>query len=244
MDNASGLYPLQHCKIVHLVRHAQGIHNLVPEGTPKTSPELFDASLSTVGWEEVDNLREDVHATGLLKRIELVITSPLLRTLQTATGAFGGDKVKDGEDAAPLLMVADAKNNRDAVSSLECPPLIAVELCRERLGINTCDKRRNISEYKHLFPAIDFSLIETDDDTMWTPDVRENDEDLAARGIKFINWLCSRKEREIAVVTHSAFLSETLKKFGDDCKPEIKADIGKYFTNCELRSMVLVNKRV
>jgi len=53
--------------------------------------------------------------------------------MQTAVGAFGGDDYTDGIDVAPL-MVADAANSgRPAISSLNCPPFLAVELCREHL---------------------------------------------------------------------------------------------------------------
>ncbi|KAL7116902.1 hypothetical protein ACP275_03G035400 [Erythranthe tilingii] len=117
-----------------------------------------------------------------------------------------------------------------------------MELCRERLGVNWCDKRRSISEYTTLFPAIDFSLIESDDDTLWELDVRETNEDIARRGLKFLNWLWSREEREIAVVTHSALLMHTLTAFGDDCHPSVKAEICKPFKNCELRPLVIVDR--
>lgn len=63
-----------------------------------------------------------------------------------------------------------------------------------------------------MFPAIDFSLastesiktinffsfashflifymqIETDEDVLWKPDIREEDQDIATRGVKFFNW--------------------------------------------------------
>ncbi|KAL3621026.1 hypothetical protein CASFOL_035938 [Castilleja foliolosa] len=34
-----------------------------------------------------------------------------------------------------------------------------------------CDKRRSISEYKCIFPGVDFSLIGSDDDSLWKDDV-------------------------------------------------------------------------
>uniref|UniRef100_A0A7C9DE53 Phosphoglycerate mutase-like protein 1 n=1 Tax=Opuntia streptacantha TaxID=393608 RepID=A0A7C9DE53_OPUST len=220
------LYPLHRCKIVHLVRHAEGIHNIDGAQKDKRSPELFDACLSPLGWEQVENLREHVNACGLLKRIQLVIVSPLLRTMQTAAVAFGGDIQRNSISATPL-MVENVKSEHAAVSSLNCPPFMAHELCRERLGINTADRRRRISEYKNLFPTIDFSLVESDDDIMWTPDVRESDEDLAARGMRFLKWLWTRKEEEIAIVTHSAFLFCTLRKFGHDCHASVKNEMCK-----------------
>ncbi|KAJ8513621.1 hypothetical protein OPV22_004055 [Ensete ventricosum] len=232
---SSGLFPLQRCKTIHVVRHAQGIHNKGHERDHRaySSSEFFDAHLTPLGWDQVDNLRKHIKSCGLSKRIELVIASPLLRTMQTAVGVFGGDGYEDGVNITPPLMVENTgESGRPAISSLNCPPFMAVEDCRERLGVNPCDKRRSISEYQKLFPAIDFSLAKNDADVLWKADIRETNEEVAARGVKFISWLCTLKEKEIAVVTHSAFLFHTLQMFGGDCHPIIKEEIGKQFGNC------------
>ncbi|CAK8575669.1 unnamed protein product [Lathyrus sativus] len=81
MDTSSSqgiLYSLHRCKTLHLVRHAQGFHNVKGDKDPKAylSYALFDASLTPVGWKQVDNLREHVKGSGLSERIELVIVSP------------------------------------------------------------------------------------------------------------------------------------------------------------------------
>eukprot|EP00257_Ricinus_communis_P027169 XP_025014583.1 phosphoglycerate mutase-like protein 1 isoform X2 [Ricinus communis] len=221
------LYPLHRTKIIHLVRHAQGIHNVEGEKDHSAylSESLFDAHLTPLGWQQVENLRKHVRASGLNKRIELVITSPLLRTMQTAVGVFGGEGYTDGVEAPPLMVENAGKSNHPAISSLNCPPFAASELCREHLGVHPCDRRRSISEYKPLFPAIDFSLIESDADTLWTANVREANEHVAARGQKFLNWLWTRKEKEIAVVSHSGFLYHTLRVFGNDCHPSVTSEI-------------------
>ncbi|KAL9446994.1 hypothetical protein AB3S75_014626 [Citrus x aurantiifolia] len=246
MDTAAGtsLYPFHRSKTIHLVRHAQGIHNVEGEKNHDAylSYDLFDAHLTPLGWQQVSNLHKHVHETGLAKKIELVITSPLLRTMQTAVGVFGGEGYADGIDAPPLMVANAGNSNHAAISSLNSPPFIAVELCREHLGVHPCDKRRSITEYKSLFPAIDFSLIESNDDILWTADVREANEEVAKRGMKFVNWLWTRKEKEIAVVTHSGFLYHTLSAFGNDCHPSIKSEICTHFANCELRSMVIVDR--
>ncbi|CAI9104158.1 OLC1v1002783C1 [Oldenlandia corymbosa var. corymbosa] len=238
------LYPLHRCKTIHLVRHAQGIHNVDGDKNYKAymSPEYFDAHLTPLGWQQVENLRKHVHESRLLDRIELVVTSPLLRTMQTAVGVFGGDGYTDGMNVLPLMVANAGNSDRGAISSLNSPPVVAVELCREHLGVHPCDKRRSIGEYQCLFPAVDFSLIESDEDTLWKPDVRETTEELASRGMNFFNWLLTRKEKEIAVVTHSGFLFHTLTALGNDCHPLVKKEVSKHFGNCELRSMVLVDK--
>ncbi|KAI9106462.1 hypothetical protein K1719_021990 [Acacia pycnantha] len=246
MDTSEGLsiYPLHRCKTLHLVRHAQGTHNVAGEKDHEAymSYDYFDAQLTPLGWEQVDHLREHVQAFGLSKKIELVIASPLLRTMQTAAGVFGGEAYTDGIDAPPLMEENVGHSEHAAISSLNCPPFIAVELCREHLGLHPCDKRRSIHEYRDMFPAIDFSLIESDDDILWTPDIREKDEEVAVRGLKFLKWLWTRKEKEIAIVSHSGFLYHALRAFGNDCHPTVKSEICKHFANCELRSMVIVDR--
>ncbi|KAI4337568.1 hypothetical protein L6164_015966 [Bauhinia variegata] len=246
MDPTGGqsLYPLHRCKTLYLVRHAQGVHNVAGEKNHDAymSYDFFDAQLTPLGWKQVDNLREHVKASGVSKRIELVIASPLLRTMQTAVGVFGGETYNDGINTPPLIKENVGDSGRPAISSLNCPPFIAVELCREHLGVHPCDKRRSISEYQDMFPAIDFSLIESDDDILWTPDTREKNEDVAARGLKFLKWLWTRKEKEIAIVTHSGFLFHTLSAFGNDCHPTIKSEMCRHFANCELRSIVIADR--
>ncbi|XP_030537808.1 phosphoglycerate mutase-like protein 1 isoform X1 [Rhodamnia argentea] len=245
MDAAvTGLYPSHRCKTLHLVRHAQGIHNVEGEKNHDAylSYDFFDAHLTPLGWQQVGNLRKHVRACGLSEKIDLVITSPLMRTMQTAVGVFGGEGYTDGIVAPPLMVANVGNSDHPSISSLNCPPFTAVELCREHLGVHPCDKRRSISEYRPLFPAIDFSLIENEDDVLWTPDVREKNEEVAARGMKFLNWLWTREEKEIAVVTHSGFLFHALSAFGDDCHPSVKSEMCKHFANCELRSVVIVDR--
>ncbi|CAN1341138.1 Phosphoglycerate mutase-like protein 1 [Linum perenne] len=213
---AMTLYPLHRTKTIHLVRHAQGVHNV--EGGKDynlyMSEDLFDARLTELGWEQVDNLRKHVRGIGLDKKIELVVVSPLLRTMQTAVGVFGGDRHSDG---VPLMVEHAGESDRPAVSCLDCPPFMAVEQCREH-------------------------LIQNNADELWKADIREKDEEVAARGLQFFNWLWTRKEKEIAVVSHSGFLYHALSHFGNDCDPTVKSEICTHFANCELRSMVIVDR--
>ncbi|KAK8696529.1 hypothetical protein V6N13_001663 [Hibiscus sabdariffa] len=207
--NSSAPFPNQQCgprKLVHLVRHAQGMHNLESDKSrdPLTSFEFFDAQLSSQGWQQVCHQRKNVCASGLVKGIELVITSPMSRTLQTAVGIF------HGEDQPDRLDVTSFQEETDQTPAFNRPPIIAFELCRERLGKYECDKRGSTSQYRSRFPAVDFSLIENEEDILWKANEREPHEDVLARGINFINWLWTRKEEEIAVVSHGVFLQEAM----------------------------------
>ncbi|XP_021898868.1 phosphoglycerate mutase-like protein, partial [Carica papaya] len=213
-------YPLNHCKIIHLVRHGQAMHNIAAEKDRNLllSPHLFDAQLSPLGWQQASNLRTQVIASGLLKRVDLVITSPLLRTMQTANAVFGGDD--------------------------QCctPSIVALELARDRNGERPSDKRRSVSECRSLFPNIDFSLMESEDDNLWRADARESEEELGARGMEFMQWLWTRPEKEIAIVSHGIMLQYMLFALGSDCDLSIQTELCKRFGNCELRTVVIVDK--
>lgn len=55
------------------------------------------------------------------------------RTMQTAVGAFGGENYSDGVNVVPLMIANAGSSFRSAISSLNCPPFLAVEGCREHL---------------------------------------------------------------------------------------------------------------
>lgn len=55
------------------------------------------------------------------------------RTLQTAVGVFGGEGYTDRMDVLPLMVANAGNSGLAAISSLNCPPIIASELCREHL---------------------------------------------------------------------------------------------------------------
>ncbi|KAJ8768868.1 hypothetical protein K2173_023863 [Erythroxylum novogranatense] len=242
-DPGPSLFPLHRCKTLHLVRHAQGTHNAEGNKNSKAyyPPEYFDAPLTPLGWQQVDHPRNHVQACGLSRRIDLVIVSPLLRTLQTAVGVSGGGDYADRMDVLPLMVANAGNSGRAAFSSLNSPPFLAVEHCRDRLGICPCHGWQNVSNYQLLFPAIDFSPATLSRDTLWKADVRETSDELVGRGLKFMNWLWTRKEQEIAIVTHSGVLFHTLNAFGSNCHPLLKKEMC-HFANCELRSMIIVDR--
>lgn len=53
--------------------------------------------------------------------------------MQTAVGVFGGEHFVDGVDVPPLMVENAGNSGRSAISSLNCPSIIAVEHCREHL---------------------------------------------------------------------------------------------------------------
>ncbi|MEO5786293.1 MAG: histidine phosphatase family protein [Casimicrobiaceae bacterium] len=161
------------------IRHAESTFNAAWRDT-EVDPLHFDAPLSAIGMEQVAQAR----STLVHLPVELVITSPLSRALQTTAGLFA-----------------------DHPSS---PEMLVVPLSRERVE-NSCDVGRSPAELATRFAAFDFGHLS---DIWWhvdeAPDVRgvcvEPLEAVAARAAEFKTLLLSRPERFIAVVSHGTFL--------------------------------------
>jgi broad specificity phosphatase PhoE len=109
--------------------------------------------------------------------------------------------------------------------------------------VHPCDKRRDVSHYKQRFPAVDFSLIDSEADVLWHEHKRETNEEIRARGAKFLQYLATRPEKHIAVVAHSSFLHFMLSNFAQQAGSETEhAHLLKHFENCEMRSVVMAVK--
>ena len=185
-----------------------------------------DVSLDFLGQIQCINQQ---HVASKLKDVELIVVSPLLRAIQTAQITFD-EQFRTREDVKWIL-------NEDV---------------REELGLLMCNKRRSLSDIVREFPHFDCSLIENDEDVVWdehraqnlgddgTP-ARESDAQMSERAYNFLEgFVATRKEKEIAVVGHSAFfLSMTNSVFDivDECDVDL---ITPMFGQAEIRSLELV----
>ena len=92
-------------------------------------------------------------------------------------------------------------------------PIVATELCRERITGLPCDRRRPIQQLKKEFPKVDFTHVLDDEDVL-AGRVEEDSELCRKRATRFLQWLCARPEQRIAVVSHSGFLTHLFSQFG------------------------------
>ncbi len=111
-----------------------------------------------------------------------------------------------------------------------------------------CSKRRASHIIKPIysiirFPNFDFSELVHDEDVFYS-DERESDEHCCDRAVRFLQWLNSRPEKCIAVVTHSSFLRHLFGQFGETLKADDRDNLQRLAGNCELRSVVLCSHGV
>ena len=131
------------------------------------------------------------------------------------------------------------------MGSVRAPlPFLACELCREHIGKNPCDRRRKTSEYRALFPGIDFSCVTEEDDVLFGT-MNESNEAMCERAHRFLEWIMRRPEQHIAVVTHSAFMAAMLREFGATdqlgCAVSVKEETHRWPNNCEMRPVVVID---
>eukprot|EP01023_Acetabularia_acetabulum_P040833 TRINITY_DN3964_c0_g3_i1.p2 TRINITY_DN3964_c0_g3~~TRINITY_DN3964_c0_g3_i1.p2 ORF type:complete len:336 (+),score=55.22 TRINITY_DN3964_c0_g3_i1:53-1060(+) len=236
------MIPEKYTKTIHFVRHGEGYHNVAGAISQENykSWDYFDAHLTEIGWKQAAALK--MHLAENKIEVDVVIVSPMSRALETAVGVFGGgDWVANG--LPPLMVqqnyVEDTSADRPAISAHACPPFIAVEMAREQLGCHPCDKRRSKSHIMSQFPGVDFSLIELEEDVYYSEDVRETPQEIQARGHKLIQYIMSRPEKRIAVVSHAGFLRNCLGLFGKTFDETIQQEMHGSVNNCEMRTMVL-----
>lgn len=193
-------------KHIYFIRHGEATHNIAPR---PWGEELVDARLTPEGQRQsLEMLRPAAAALPL----ELIVTSPLSRTLETAHIGL-----------APHLE-----------RGVKC---VAVEQCREQFGLNLPDRRRATAALRVEYPQVDFSGL-AEEDELFTPE-REALEDMSMRADAFLELLMQRPEAHIAVSTHSSFLAALFNVALDvSAAPEC----GEWFANAEMRLVRLVRR--
>lgn len=241
------LIPARHTKVLHFIRHAEGYHNVAGTQDLKNylSEKYADAQLTKKGWQQVAGLQSHIKSLPDHFQVDLVVLSPLTRALETGIGVFGGDSVEDPDGHKVLMRgqteLEGVRVAHKAIVSGRSPPFIAHEACREQSGQHPCDRRHPTSYLMEQFPGVDFSLLESENDTLWEPTERESREALRTRIWVFLKWLYVRPERHIAVVSHAGFLRNMSRCFGEGMDSAVQEELHKEFQNCEMRTVQMID---
>ena len=178
--------------------------------------ETLDTSLVEAGRREAQQLGDDWAAGRALlygrrgatadpapwhmADLELIVTSPLTRTLQTATAIF---YKAVGNEAAP----------REGCRKL---PILALDLVKEwSQGRHTPNLRKPRSKLQKAYPHVDFTHL-TEEDTTWKatwpgePSGLEPRRHLEMRVASFRKWVRERPEEHIVLIGHGTFLGNLL----------------------------------
>ena len=231
--SVNSAYTSSTSKIVHLIRHAEGTHNLNEEQSKL--PLHFDAKLTEKGVNQCNELAKRTKDLN----VEAIVVSPLTRTLDTAILSF------------PHLY-GDGKTKKSSV------PFIAHEEWRETVNF-LCDARRPTSVLQQQYPHVCFNnLVHDQDDPIWAHyesiygdhsahlSKRESDDPISLYNRAHSAWkvLLNRPEKNIALVGHSAFFMHMFTPLFEELNGVVRYEdagvaelMNSRFDNCELRSV-------
>ena len=119
---------------------------------------------------------------------------------------------------------------------------MGMEVVRETHGLHPCDRRSTRTELMSLYPEVDFTDVTPDHDALWTME-RESLEAISKRALTFLQWLCDRPERCMAVVSHDAFLFAVFGHLAQWPGVDIACYGGARFRNCEVRRVCIPLKQ-
>ena len=178
-------------RTILLIRHGESTFNASYAGSG-VDPMLFDAPLTARGQEQVQAARLAMRE----RAVDVVLTSPLTRALQTSLGIFGDHPAS--------------------------PPIIVDALHRERLE-SSCDQGRSPRDLMREFPDVAFDHLA---DTWWhdegVPDDRgirvEPLDVMLARIHDFARAIRARPEAVTSVVGHATFFHHLTGRWMNNCE--------------------------
>ena len=180
-------------KNVFCIRHGTAEHNvLFHDVGEKAYMMLTDSNLTSQGIEESNTLGQQWIEKN---NIELVLVSPLTRTIETAKNIFKNTNVK-------LLAFDELKEYPASYENIN----------------HRKDKKALVLQHH---PIVNFKYL-TEMDRLWDETNKETINELDDR-VKFMkDYILSRKEQNIAVVSHSSYLAYFLYGKIEDFDNELK----------------------
>lgn len=162
-------------KTIHFIRHAQAQHNATGDHS------IPDPRLTAEGVRQAQRIKDGIPA-DVLAHLELIVCSPMRRTIQTTLLAFHRQIEWQG---VPVKLSADLQ---------------------EKNG-HPCDTGSPQSILLSEFPQLEKEINELP--VSWylkQGDYASDRASLEKRAAKFTSWLLSRPEKIIVVVSHNGFL--------------------------------------
>ncbi len=163
-------------KTLYWIRHGESLSNI-----SESNYQIVDPCLTLKGYEQCVALKKKLEIEKIIDNIDLIVVSPLNRTLETYSN------------------IIDNKNHKNIL-------VISLDEIRERID-HPCHKRISILEKKNKYKFVDFDKIKNNQDLMYTKfNGLEPITHVIQRCEWFIDWLRNRKEKNIMIITHGNFL--------------------------------------
>eukprot|EP01045_Picozoa_sp_COSAG04_P004402 COSAG04_NODE_190_length_20948_cov_7.298863_13_plen_406_part_00 len=260
-------------KTVIFIRHAESEWNLActdaegrkgsspvggPDGTMSTDRFAYeDTPLTPKGHRQARELGLLLAAAA--PPIELVVASPLERTLQTAVRVFPEPtRIVAHEGPREMMFVrllsATPLIPHPCLGCWQLPPIICEAQPTEptlpaQPRYETINKRGPKQAKAARFPSVDWSQVPDEHDEMFSrcrssPHGRERSAEVRARVADFLEWVMGRPERVVAVVSHgltmrAVFWEDAVRKVFAVAPTDLSAVRLKDLGNTTMHEVVL-----
>ena len=211
---------MRQSKHLWIVRHGQALHNPRAEAAKEAGcsfdeflelmrqDDALDADLTELGRNQARDVAQTLKIDGL----ELIVSSPLSRAIETAD----------------IVVPANQAVRR-----------VAIESFREINGWLVNAKRRSKTELGEKFPLWDFGELSTEQDALWTEEL-ESQQDCSERGYRGLCWIMNRPEHRILLACHGGILRYTMDdhpmvRMVDGRTNPAERSVKARFSNCEVR---------
>ncbi|MCJ1382071.1 hypothetical protein MMC17_005183 [Xylographa soralifera] len=226
-------------KILFLGRHGQGVHN-VAEAQYGTSAwdckwslletdgtlSWADAHLTAVGVSQVEKVHDFWAAQFIDQKMpapQSYYTSPLDRCLMTAQVTFSELELLAEQPFVPTVK----------------------ELLRETNGLHTCDRRSSKTYIRTHYPNYIIESSLTENDKLWSADLREPDSALDARLTLLLDDIFESDQNTwISFTSHSGAIAGLLRVVGHRPFPLVTGSVIPVLVKAELVKGIRPGRKV
>mmetsp|Transcript_24100 Transcript_24100/g.39490 ORF Transcript_24100/g.39490 Transcript_24100/m.39490 type:complete len:361 (+) Transcript_24100:41-1123(+) len=236
-SSSSAAKPLFPPKRVLLLRHGQAFHNPRAEHARENGCDFetflqlmmeddqFDSALTDLGVNQAIEAGKQGHVLHALRNIEMVVSSPLSRALNTA------DLVHPVSDTTKSPIKSS-------------PRRVCIEDFREINGKLMNAQRLPRSDLERTHPHWCFKQVPALDES-WTEELESRDA-CSERGYSGLLWIMQQSEKNVLLVCHGGLLNYTMNNNskvvlvdGREVQSEKQRCITTRFGNCELREFIM-----
>lgn len=195
-------------KTLYWIRHGESLSNI-----SESNYSIVDPGLTPNGITQCKNLKTYIINNKILDKIDLIVVSPLDRTLETCANII---------DRQKLL---NPKTNIK---------IISLDEIREQIN-HPCHKRKCIKDKKKKYKFVNFNKITDNEDMRYKKfKGQEPISNVISRCEWFVSWLKNRDEKNIMIITHGNFLYPMFTNVLTNVENK------NFFSNCEIRKNILI----
>tara|TARA_Y100000389_G_C17454188_1_gene516918 strand:- start:2372 stop:2950 length:579 start_codon:yes stop_codon:yes gene_type:complete len=181
-------------KQIYLIRHGEALHNVLFKVVGNNAYTKFrDTELTIIGKMQAEALGKKWKEK---QNIDLILVSPLTRTLETALRIF--------------------PNNKKSIIALD-------SLKEYPQSIQICNQRKDLDELIKTYNKVDFSNLNKNNYWNDYPLQQEIEVNKLKKRISvFKKFIKNRNEKNIAVIGHSSYFNMMLHNIVDDESNELE----------------------